>query len=135
MRSPSAWIDHVSIPVADLARAAAFYDAVLATIGLGRKKERPGAIGYGSAARRAPTFWILASDGARAARPGVGLHLSFVAPTRAAVDAFHAAALGAGGTSAGEPGMRPEYTQPFYGAFAIDLDGFKIEAVCRKEDE
>ncbi len=128
-------IDHVSIPVADLARAAAFYDAVLATVGLARKKERPGAIGYGRAERRAPTFWILASEDGRAAHPGVGLHLSFVAPTRAAVDAFHAAALRAGGANAGEPGLRPEYTRPFYGAFAIDLDGFKIEAVCRKEDE
>ena len=74
-------IDHVSIPVADLERAAAFYDVVLATLGLARKKERPGAIGYGSDARRAPIFWILASGGDGAARPGVGLHVSFAAAT------------------------------------------------------
>jgi predicted lactoylglutathione lyase len=51
----------------------------------------------------------------------------------ALVDAFHAAALAAGGADAGAPGPRPEYTQPFYGAFVLDPDGFKIEAVCRQD--
>ena len=124
-------IDHVSLPVSDLDRAAAFYDAVLATLGLGRRKERPGAIGYGPADRAAPVFWLLARTAGGAATPGVGLHVSFVAPDRASVDLFHATALRAGATDAGAPGMRPQYTMPFYGAFAIDLDGFKIEAVCR----
>ena len=101
-------LDHVSLPVADLDRAAAFYDRVLATIGL---------------ARRA----------AGAATPGIGLHVSFVSRDHASVDAFHAAALAAGGTDAGAPGPRPEYTQPFYGAFVLDPDGFKVEAVCRQD--
>jgi len=57
--------------------------------------------------------------------------VSFQAPDRPSVDAFHAAALRGGGTDAGKPGARPQYTVPFYGAFALDLDGFKIEAVCR----
>ena len=63
----------------------------------------------------------------------VGLHVSFVARDRASVDAFHAAALAAGGADAGAPGPRPEYTQPFYGAFVLDPDGFKVEAVCRQD--
>jgi catechol 2,3-dioxygenase-like lactoylglutathione lyase family enzyme len=125
-------VDHVSLPVADLGRAAAFYDAVLATIRLRRRKERPGAIGYGPPTRAAPVFWILARKRAGAARAGVGLHVSFAAPDRASVDAFHGTALRAGGRDAGKPGLRPQYTRPFYGAFVVDLDGFKIEAVCRR---
>lgn len=127
-------LDHASIPVADLNRAAAFYDAVLATLGLQRRKERPGAIGYGPTARPAPVFWILAQGGERGANPGAGLHLSFQAPDRSSVDAFHQAALRCGGMDAGKPGLRPQYTVPFYGAFVLDLDGFKIEAVCRTSE-
>ncbi len=125
-------LDHVSLPVADLDRAARFYDAVLATLGLVRRKERPGAIGYGPPSRAAPVFWILTRAGEGGAAPGVGLHVSFVAVDRAAVDAFHATALASGGRDAGPPGERPQYTQPFYGAFAFDPDGFKVEAVCRR---
>ena len=128
-------VDHVSIPVADIDRAARFYDVVLATLGYARRKERPGAIGYGPPARPAPVFWILARAGDDAATAGPGLHVSFAAPDRASVDAFHRAALACGGTDAGAPGLRPQYTRPFYGAFAIDLDGFKIEAVCRSVEE
>jgi catechol 2,3-dioxygenase-like lactoylglutathione lyase family enzyme len=124
-------IDHISIPVKDLGRAAGFYDAVLATLGLRRRKERPGAIGYGPENRPAPVFWILAAEEPSAARPGTGLHVSFEAPDRSSVVAFHATALRCGGKDAGAPGLRPQYTMPFYGAFVFDLDGFKIEAVCR----
>ena len=126
-------IDHVSIPVGDVERAAAFYDAVLATLGWGRRKERPGAVGYGPPERPAPVFWLLARRERGAAEPGFGLHVSFAAPDRACVDAFFAAALAAGGRDAGRPGERPEYTAPFYGAFVLDLDGFKVEAVCRAD--
>jgi len=125
-------LDHVSIPVADIDRAASFYDAVLATIGLRRRKERPGAIGYGPETRAAPVFWILQRAQAAAATAGIGLHVSFEAPDRPSVEAFHAVALQCGGRDAGAPGMRPEYTMPFFGAFVLDLDGFKIEAVCRR---
>ena len=124
-------IDHVSLPVSDLERAARFYDAVLATLGYTRRKERAGAVGYGPPTRAAPVFWILARSEDGAASPGLGLHVSFVAPDRASVEAFHAAALRVGGLDAGAPGLRPQYTMPFYGAFVFDLDGFKIEAVCR----
>lgn len=124
-------IDHVSIPVADLDRAVAFYDAVLATVGLRRRKERPGAIGYGSDTRAAPVFWILDRVREGSANPGTGLHVSFQAPDRSSVDAFHETALRCGGKDSGAPGLRPQYTMPFYGAFVLDPDGFKIEAVCR----
>jgi catechol 2,3-dioxygenase-like lactoylglutathione lyase family enzyme len=124
-------IDHVSIPVGDLNRAAAFYDPVLRTVGLSRRKERPGAIGYGPRTRAAPVFWILDREREGSAAPGTGLHVSFAAATRSSVDAFHAAALRHGGKDAGAPGLRPQYTMPFYGAFVLDPDGFKIEAVCR----
>ena len=126
-------LDHISIPVADLERAAVFYDAVLATLGLRRRKERPGAIGYGPETGAAPVFWILAQQG-ESANPGLGLHISFEARDRASVDNFHATALRCGGRDAGKPGERPQYTRPFYGAFVFDLDGFKMEAVCRAAD-
>ena len=124
-------LDHVSIPVANVERAARFYDAVLTTVGLHRRKERRGAIGYGPESRAAPVFWILQRESDGSAGPGPGLHVSFAAPDRASVDAFHATALRSGGRNAGEPGLRPQYTMPFYGAFILDPDGFKIEAVCR----
>ena len=127
-------VDHISLPVADLQRAAGFYDAVLATLGLRRRKERPGAIGYGDDSRPAPVFWILARTGEGGASPGTGLHVSFEARDRASVDAFHTTALHSGGEDAGGPGLRPHYTMPFYGAFVLDLDGFKIEAVCRRAE-
>ena len=126
-------LDHVSLPVRDLARAAAFYDRVLAPLELGCRKERPGAVGFGPASLPAPVLWLLERRSRGSAESGLGLHVSFRADTRAQVEAFHAAALAAGGRDAGAPGERPEYTAPFYGAFAFDLDGFKIEAVCRTE--
>jgi catechol 2,3-dioxygenase-like lactoylglutathione lyase family enzyme len=124
-------LDHVSIPVADLERSAEFYDAVLAALGLIRRKERARAIGYGPADRAAPVFWLLQRADRGSAEAGLGLHFSFEAPDRASVDAFFATAIERGGEDAGAPGLRPEYTSPFYGTFVIDPDGFKIEAVCR----
>jgi catechol 2,3-dioxygenase-like lactoylglutathione lyase family enzyme len=124
-------LDHVSIPVADVARSAAFYDAVLAHLGLIRRKERPGAVGYGPVERAAPVFWLLQRSESGSAEAGLGLHVSFAAMDRGIVDRFHATALGLGASDAGAPGERPEYTMPFYGAFVFDPDGFKIEAVCR----
>jgi catechol 2,3-dioxygenase-like lactoylglutathione lyase family enzyme len=90
-------LDHVSIPVTDVDRAARFYDAVLATIGLRRRKERPGAIGYGPKTRAAPVFRILERQRKESASPGAGLHVSFQAPDRPSVDAFHETALRCGG--------------------------------------
>lgn len=125
-------IDHISIPVREFSRAARFYDAVLATIGLKRTKERGGAIGYGTEVGLPPEFWILEQVDPTAARSGVGLHVSFRVKSRDEVHAFHAAAIAQGGRDAGAPGARPQYTAGFYGAFAYDLEGFKIEAVVRE---
>jgi catechol 2,3-dioxygenase-like lactoylglutathione lyase family enzyme len=128
----SCFIDHVSIPVADFARAAAFYDHVLATLGLMRRKEREGAIGYGPDAVAPPIFWIHARAASGAASSGIGLHISFRAENRKQVHAFHETALALGAHDAGAPGVRPQYTAGFYGCFVLDLDGFKIEAVVRE---
>ncbi len=127
----SAFIDHVSIPVADFERSAKFYDAVLATLGLRRRKQREGAIGWGPDDVLPPIFWIHAREPGHAT-PGIGLHISFRAASRAEVHAFHEAALKLGGRDAGAPGVRPQYTAGFYGCFVYDLDGFKIEAVVRE---
>jgi catechol 2,3-dioxygenase-like lactoylglutathione lyase family enzyme len=127
-----AFIDHVSIPVADLARAAAFYDDVLATLGLIRRKEREDAVGYGPDAVAPPVFWIYTRAASGAASSGIGLHISFRAESREQVRAFHETALARGARDAGAPGVRPAYTAGFYGCFVLDLDGFKIEAVVRE---
>lgn len=133
--SRQAMLDHISIAVADLDRVASFYDAVLATLGYERRKERAGRIAYGPPERPAPVFWIIERDDDIGARPGPGLHISFMAANRNSVDRFHSTALANGGRDAGAPGDRPQYTRPFYGAFIIDPDGYKIEAVYRGADE
>ena len=122
-------LDHASIAVTDLERSAAFYDAVLGTLGYQRRKQVQAAIGYGPPDEEAAVFWILAGEPAAAAR---GLHWSFRATDRETVRAFHAKALERGGRDAGAPGARPEYAAAFYAAFVLDPDGYKIEAVCRR---
>ena len=123
-------IDHLSIGVRRLAGAKQFYDAALAPLGGRCLSEDKSSLGYGS---EGAVFWLYAVDNPVPADGRAGLHLCFRAPTRQSVDAFHAAALAAGGADAGAPGPRPEYTQPFYGAFVLDPDGFKVEAVCRQD--
>lgn len=119
-------MSHVSIGTNDLQRALAFYDAVLATIGASRQHEVPGvAVGYG---KLFPEYWVQKPIDGGEANAGNGIHFSFIAPTRDAVDAFHAAALAAGATDDGAPGLRPEYGPDYYACFAVDLDGHKIEA-------
>lgn len=125
-------IGHVSLEVADLARARAFYDAVLAPLGYRRLFDLDDASGYGAErkAGQALPFWL-----GRARRaPAANGHLCFAAPSRAAIDAFHRAALAAGGADNGKPGLRPHYHANYYAAFAIDLDGNRIEA-ARHEAE
>lgn len=127
-------LDHVSIGVADLARARAFYDAVLGTLGysLVYTVDIPGegivAHGYG-ATKEKPEFWIGVPDHIDTqANAGGGAHLAFVAKARRDIDAFHAVALKHGGRDNGKPGLRPHYHENYYGAFAFDPDGNKIEA-------
>lgn len=123
---------HVTVGSADIAGATAFYDAVLAPLGMERVKTYKIAIGYapkGFAGINAP-FWVLRPYDRKAASAGNGLTVAFDAQSRAAVDAFHAAALAQGGTSEGAPGIREHYHPDYYGAYVRDRDGNKICAVC-----
>jgi catechol 2,3-dioxygenase-like lactoylglutathione lyase family enzyme len=116
-------IDHLTLKVSDGARAIAFYAAALAPLGYEVLMEFGGGAGLG--ADKKPDLW-LAPDPANV-RP---MHLAFHARTRVEVDAFHRAALAAGGKDNGAPGIRAEYHPTYYGAFVLDPDGHNIEAVC-----
>jgi catechol 2,3-dioxygenase-like lactoylglutathione lyase family enzyme len=116
-------IDHISLPCSDLARSQAFFDRALAPLGIGVVKAYPGAIGMG---RDEPEFWVV--QGPAAPTPS---HVAFVADNRAQVDAFHTAALLAGASDNGAPGLRTHYHANYYAAFVIGPDGHNIEAVCQ----
>ena len=120
-------IDHTSIAVRDLKKGEAFYAALLAPLGLAKLREWPdAAIGFG---KKYPEFWINRRAAMDRVADDSGVHICLRAPSAEAVDAFHAAALKAGGTSDGAPGVRPEYHQTYYAAFIRDPDGNGIEAV------
>jgi catechol 2,3-dioxygenase-like lactoylglutathione lyase family enzyme len=119
-------IDHVSVGVRDLERAARFYEATLATLGLSRVVTRPATIGFG---RNYPEFWINLRAGMAQIPPESGTHICLRAKSTGEVDAFHVAALGAGGESDGAPGLRPHDRVRYYAAFVRDPDGNRIEAV------
>lgn len=118
-------LSHVSIGTNDLARAVAFYDAVLPVLGCKKLFEYPGAVAYG---RQFPEFWVQSPIDGQPASVGNGTHFCFIATSKEAVHAFHEAALAAGATDNGPPGPRPQYSAGYYGAFARDPDGHKIEA-------
>lgn len=118
-------LSHVSIGTNDFERAVAFYDQTLPTLGCRRVMEHPNAVAYG---KRFPEFWVQAPIDGQPASIGNGTHIGFIAWSKAAVDAFHAAALAAGGIDEGAPGPRPDYGEPYYGCFVRDPDGHKIEA-------
>lgn len=127
-------LDHVGFTVSDYDRAKAFYQQALAPLGIALlfevTAEQTGAeahAGFGAAGR--PFFWI-----GTGARPTQSIHVAFAAPDRATVAAFHAAALAAGGSDNGAPGLRPHYHADYYGAFVLDADGNNIEAVCRQPE-
>ena len=118
-------IDHVSIPVADLVAAGDFYDTVLTPFGMIRLAIRDRTIGYGN---RYPELWLnLREDHVSPDNPGH--HVALRCRSPGVVDAFHAAALAAGGVSDGAPGTRQGEMTAYYGAFIRDLDGNRIEAV------
>ena len=120
-------IDHISIAVRDLVKGEQFYAALLAPLGLAKLREWPdAAIGFG---KKYPEFWINRRDAMDRGADDSGVHICLRASDIAAVDAFHAAALQAGGTSDGEPGLRPHYYEGYYAAFIRDPDGNRIEAV------
>lgn len=124
-------LDHLGFTVSDYPRSRAFYAQVLAPLGYGivmdvTREMSGGYEGCGFGPPGKPAFWVGAGTG----EPGRGMHIAFVAKTRAEVDAFHAVALAAGATDNGAPGLRPHYHPNYYGAFVIDPDGHNIEAVC-----
>lgn len=119
-------LGHLSFGVRDLDRAAAFYDEVLRPLGYSRLWTNVTAVGFGPPGGQDRLALFLRPD---AAPPGPGFHLAFDAPDRSAVDAFHLAALAAGGQDLGPPGLRPHYGPTYYAAFVADPDGHKLEAV------
>jgi catechol 2,3-dioxygenase-like lactoylglutathione lyase family enzyme len=118
-------IDHVSIAVRDLEACGRFYEALLATLGYSRLVTRPGAIGFG---KKYPEFWLNERRAMTLADPDTGNHICLRAASVEAVQAFHAAALQAGGWSDGAPGPRSAHLGGYYAAFIRDPEGNKIEA-------
>jgi len=135
-------IDHISLRVTDYDRSKAFYQAVLAPLGYTLMMESESGAGF----RKGfiPSFWIKQGlplpVGAATPSPdsrgcgGPFAHVAFASDDRRRVDAFHAAALAAGGRDNGAPALRPEYHSNYYGAFVLDPDGYNIEAVCHEAD-
>ncbi len=138
-------IEHMSLSTADLGRAVAFYDAVLAPLGLVRVAdydEPEGASACWGPADSLPSpegdigaapFWVQFRPGVVVSCPP-GFHLCLCAPGRAAVHAFHAAGLAHGGSDHGAPGLRPHYGEGYYAAFLRDPDGWHIEALTYAPD-
>lgn len=127
--------DHLSITTTDLDRAQRFYDAILAPLGVPRVNHRPHAIGYGErhGMDGAPCYISIYLGIDRLVADN--RHWCFRAPSRAAVRAFHAAALANGGTDDGPPGIRERYSPDYYAALVRDPDGNRLEAVTRRPEE
>lgn len=125
-------LDHVSVGVADLERAARFYEAALTPLGLTKLVVRPATIGFG---KGYPEFWINLRPNMTRVSPDSGTHICLRARTINEVETFYAAALGAGGTDDGPPGVRPHDRVKYFAAFVADPDGNRIEAVTFLRDD
>lgn len=117
--------NHISIGVRDIGRARAFYDAALKPLGYACLSAGEDSLGYGG---KAVGLWIGVTKTPVPADPASGLHVCFDAPSRQAVEAFHAAALRAGGRDNGAPGLRADYGPDYFAAFVVDPDGYRLEA-------
>lgn len=128
-------LDHVGFAVADAEVSRRFYEAALAPLGIcllmtvPAEENGSGGTAHGFGADDNPFFWVGDNE-----RVGEGTHVAFLAETRGEVDAFHAAAVAAGGTDHGAPGLRPHYHPNYYAAFVLDPDGINIEAVCHRPE-
>ncbi len=122
-------LGHISFGVSDLAATQAFYDAVMPSLGWQRVWTHAKGLGYGPDADQERLNLFVQAQPTERLTAGPGFHLAFDAPDRAAVDAFHAAAVAHGGTSYGEPGPRPHYSPTYYAAFIEDPDGHRLEVV------
>jgi len=119
-------ISHVSVGVNDVARAKAFYDPLMRLLGLRIRRSDSESVDYGN---EGLVFSLETPTNGRPATSGNGVHIAFTAPDRQTVDSFYAEALRLGGTDAGAPGLRPQYSDNYYAAFVFDPEGNKIEAV------
>lgn len=127
-------IDHAGVIVSNLGKSKSFYEKVLAPIGYALILELPASVtghadvaGFGEPPK--PDFWV---SGGTPNQPPI--HIAFRVSSRAKVDAFYKAAIAAGGTDNGPPGLRPHYHPNYYGAFVFDPDGHNIEAVCHEAE-
>ena len=119
--------DHISIGVRDIARTRRFYDAALKPMGYTCISEGETSLGYG---RDSVALWINVVPKPVPEDQWSGLHFCVAAPTRRSVDEFHAAAMANGGRDNGKAGLREDYGPNYYAAFAIDPDGYRLEAYC-----
>lgn len=124
-------IDHVSLAVSDLVRAAAFYERVFAPLGLTKLVTREKMVGFG---KTYPEVWINLRDGMARLSTDSGSHIALRAKTTGEIDAFHAAAVAAGAVSESAPSLRPHDRVRYYAAFVVDADGNRIEAVTFPQD-
>jgi catechol 2,3-dioxygenase-like lactoylglutathione lyase family enzyme len=136
-------LGHISFGVRSYDTSKAFYNAVLAPLGLtlvynsetptlaSSSTPKPRTLGYGPATSPEMELLDLFEYGVSAHAPGLAFHVAFNAPTRQAVDDFHEAAMANGGTDNGRPGLRPSYGESYYSAYVFDPDGYRLEAVCK----
>lgn len=126
-------ISHMSFGVKDLKAARRFYDAALKPLGYGCEADYPGTAGYGpiGGGIDGVALWLMQVEHPVKPDEKSGLHLCLDAPSQAAVDGFHAAAVKNGGQDNGKPGIRKDYGPDYYAAFAIDPDGYRLEAYCK----
>jgi catechol 2,3-dioxygenase-like lactoylglutathione lyase family enzyme len=117
-------IDHTGVAVSDFARSKAWYEQALAPLGYAMLKQWETFAGFGVAPK--PDFWI------GLGKPTDKIHIAFRAASRSIVDAFYQAAIAAGGTDNGGPGVRAHYHEHYYGAFVLDPDGHNVEACCHE---
>ena len=120
-------LDHVTANVSDIERAKEFYRQALAPLGYSLQMDFPGAAGFGTG-EGIPDFWLGSSEERGAS------HVAFQAPDRETVDRFYEAAMAAGGTDNGAPGLRPQYHETYYAAYVHDADGNNVEAVCHQPE-
>jgi catechol 2,3-dioxygenase-like lactoylglutathione lyase family enzyme len=123
-------IDHIALAVSDLATSRAFYEAALAPLGIRVIRSETNTLGNASLLMGTDDIFFVLAEGERV---GEGNHVAFRAESPEQVDAFHRAALTAGGKDNGAPGLRPQYEGRYYAAFVLDPDGMNIEAVCHLE--
>ena len=120
-------IDHIGFGVADFEKSKRFYTSCLAPLGITLIREEGNTVGFGKNSKA--MYWFGPSSD-----PCKKMHVAFIAENRSQVDEFYSAALAAGGTANGAPGIRDIYHSDYYGAFVLDPDGHNVEAVCHKHE-